>query len=365
MLEPDDDTHPPHDTGAGGADPQEATNTLAVLALTCSIVLAPLGIVLGILGLRQAKQRGQAGRGFALAGLCIGGSLTLVGVTAVVAIAAVRPQAEARVARSSAATPSTSADAAAQSGGALVSLACQEIVPAIKNTATELQHDLSTNGAVTETSGLMSQINSVAGGTADASFKADVAAVGLTLRTAVDQISTTRTADLSTVQAAIGRVVADCARYMSLPPGTEPTPDPSKGMPSPSRNVPVPVPVPVQVPVQVPVPVPVPQISVSVLFEITDWDTAMNDCVGVGQYSDLHPGTAVTITGQNGAVLGSSSLGQGRPGTGGGCSWVVRFGEVPADKAPLAVQVGQRGVVPLTPSDTPGTAYNFQASLGG
>jgi hypothetical protein len=349
VSEPGPDPQRTQDSEVFGAQPQVGTNTLAVLAFAFSIALAPLGIVLGILGLRQTKQRGQAGRGFALAGLCIGGCLTLVGVTAAVAIAAVRPQAEARVERPPAAPPSASQDADASSGDTQVSLACQEIVPAMRNTATQLQHDLYVNDVVAQTNGQMNQINTVARNTSDTSFQADVAAVGMTLSVAVDQISTTGSPDLTAVQDAIKQVIADCAPYVSLPAGTQPLAESTQGTPPPSETVPVSV---------------VP-IAVSVLFEIEDWDTAMNDCVGVGQYSDLHPGTSVTIRGPDGAVLGSSSLGQGLPGTGGGCSWVVSFAEVPADTAPLEVQVGQREVAPLTPSNSPWSAYNFQASLGG
>ena len=176
MLEHEQDVHPPqylpHPVPAcGHPNHRGRTNVLAVLALALSIVLAPLGIVFGILGLKQIRQRGEAGRPFAWAGLIIGGSLTLIGLTAVVVVAATdRSMASADV--SSPRPPvSSSGVAASASGNTSIALACQEIVPAIKNTATELQHDLSTNAAVSQINDMMSQINNVARATGDIPFK--------------------------------------------------------------------------------------------------------------------------------------------------------------------------------------------------
>lgn len=65
------------------------TNGMAIAALVCSLVLAPLGIIFGHISLAQIKRTGEDGRGMAIAGLVIGylstvgaliGILVLVGV---------------------------------------------------------------------------------------------------------------------------------------------------------------------------------------------------------------------------------------------------------------------------------------------
>jgi hypothetical protein len=328
----------------GNSSSEARTNTLAVLALACSIVLAPLGVVFGLIGLKQTSRRGQSGRGFALAGLSIGGSICLVAVTAVITMA-VSHRAEGVVASSPPSSSVSHVVIATSAADTTVSVACQEIVPAIKNTAAELQHDTSTNAAVEQINGMMSQINTVAQRTRVAAFEADVAAVGSAMSTAVQQVSATGTSDFSAMQQAIRKVAADCAPYASSPGGTttsEPDGDGSPASPD----------------------TPASPSSVSVLFELADWDTALNHCVGTGQYSDLHPGTPVTLTDKGGVILGVSTLGQAEPGTGGACSWMLPFSGLHAAGAPYALQVGERGLLTLTPSDGAGVDYEFSAALG-
>ncbi len=52
--------------------PARGTNTLAILALVASFVIAPAGIVLGAIALQEIRRTGEEGRGLALAGLWIG-----------------------------------------------------------------------------------------------------------------------------------------------------------------------------------------------------------------------------------------------------------------------------------------------------
>jgi ABC-type dipeptide/oligopeptide/nickel transport system permease component len=54
------------------------TNTLAILAFAGGLLLGPVGIVLGIIALRQIKKRNEAGRGWAIAGIVIGAVVTLL-----------------------------------------------------------------------------------------------------------------------------------------------------------------------------------------------------------------------------------------------------------------------------------------------
>lgn len=60
------------------------TNTLAIVALILGIVVAPGGIICGIISLKQIARTGEAGRGMAKAGLIIGIILTVLWVLYVV-----------------------------------------------------------------------------------------------------------------------------------------------------------------------------------------------------------------------------------------------------------------------------------------
>jgi hypothetical protein len=52
------------------------TNTLAVLALVFAFVIAPAGIVLGVMARKQIRQTGEEGDGLALAGIIVGSIVT-------------------------------------------------------------------------------------------------------------------------------------------------------------------------------------------------------------------------------------------------------------------------------------------------
>ncbi len=67
-----------------GYPPPRQTNTLAVAALVCAFVFAPLGIVFGHVSLSQIKKSGEEGRGLAIAGLVIGYLVTILTVLVVV-----------------------------------------------------------------------------------------------------------------------------------------------------------------------------------------------------------------------------------------------------------------------------------------
>lgn len=67
-----------------GYPPPRQTNTLAIAALVCAFVFAPLGIVFGHLSLSQIKKSGEEGRGLAIAGLVIGYLVTILTVLIVV-----------------------------------------------------------------------------------------------------------------------------------------------------------------------------------------------------------------------------------------------------------------------------------------
>ena len=56
-------------TGQGAAP--SPTNTLAVVALILSFIVAPVGLILGILGLHFARKHGGSGKGIAVAAVTI------------------------------------------------------------------------------------------------------------------------------------------------------------------------------------------------------------------------------------------------------------------------------------------------------
>jgi hypothetical protein len=78
---------PGYPAGPYPSGPPPGTNGKATASLVCSILgwvcLAPLaivGLVLGVMALREIKRTGQAGHGMALAGTIIGGLFVVAGV---------------------------------------------------------------------------------------------------------------------------------------------------------------------------------------------------------------------------------------------------------------------------------------------
>ena len=58
--------------GSGPYRPPVATNTLAQIALVAAFPASIVGVVLGHIALSQIKQRGETGRGLAIAALAVG-----------------------------------------------------------------------------------------------------------------------------------------------------------------------------------------------------------------------------------------------------------------------------------------------------
>jgi len=72
---------PPPQLLTGGSPPRPPTNTLATLSMIFAFVFAPVGAVLGHLGLLQTRRTGQPGRERALIGLV--SSYTVIAITVV------------------------------------------------------------------------------------------------------------------------------------------------------------------------------------------------------------------------------------------------------------------------------------------
>lgn len=69
--------------------PASRVNTFATVSIIAAIVVAPVGIVFGILALRQIRQTGERGRSLALAGLWIGIAVTVLYVLVIVFVVAI------------------------------------------------------------------------------------------------------------------------------------------------------------------------------------------------------------------------------------------------------------------------------------
>jgi hypothetical protein len=79
-------------------------------------------------------------------------------------------------------------------------------------------------------------------------------------------------------------------------------------------------------------------------------DTEDSSCIGTGGYSDMTPGTAVTVADSTGKVVATGALGQGRD-LGGGCQISFDVPGVPTDLSKYVVSVSHRGSQVLTPAE--------------
>jgi ABC-type dipeptide/oligopeptide/nickel transport system permease component len=74
--------HAPPQYGPPGYGPpplafhRPRTNSTAVLALVLAFVIAPVGIVLGVLARKEIRRTGEEGDGLALAGIIVGSVVT-------------------------------------------------------------------------------------------------------------------------------------------------------------------------------------------------------------------------------------------------------------------------------------------------
>ncbi len=108
--------------------------------------------------------------------------------------------------------------------------------------------------------------------------------------------------------------------------------------------------------------------TVTVYFQLVDFDTAFLDCEGTGGYSDIGPGTPVTLRNGEGEVLGAEPLGDGQPSGNGVqaafCDWTVEIPNVPANEKFYAVEVGDRGDITASREDLAADRWEFAVSLG-
>jgi len=102
---------------------------------------------------------------------------------------------------------------------------------------------------------------------------------------------------------------------------------------------------------------------VTVNFLLNDARSALNGCQGSGGYSDIGPGTPVTVRNGSGDLLASESLGSGSA-VGGGCQWEIVFREVPRREDFYVVEVGSRGEISKSRTELESSNFVFDISLG-
>lgn len=125
-------SQPPYPTPQPGhpvpGQPQR-TNTMAILGLVFAFVFSPLGIVFSALGLSQTRQRGEGGRGLAIAGLVLSIAFLLISI-ALVAVVLVAANEIAENPESAAELFEEATPGAGDLEG--VALACEVIMPAMQ-----------------------------------------------------------------------------------------------------------------------------------------------------------------------------------------------------------------------------------------
>jgi hypothetical protein len=101
-------------------------------------------------------------------------------------------------------------------------------------------------------------------------------------------------------------------------------------------------------------------------FVLTDSDTARARCVGQGGYADISPGVAVILTNEDGKILGSTILGEGKADTSTGtCTYSFSIRGVSESSAQYAVEVSHRGKVVNSRADMAANGWVFGISMGG
>lgn len=97
-------------------------------------------------------------------------------------------------------------------------------------------------------------------------------------------------------------------------------------------------------------------------FTLNSGGYGYSTCGGSGGYSDISPGTAVTVYNAAGTVLSQGALGTGRPNGAGSCVFTLSAPNVPAGEKFYLVEVSHRGRIMVQPEDA--RNGNVALSLG-
>lgn len=222
---------PPPGYGYGAPQPQR-TNTMAILGLVFAFVFAPLGIVFSAMGLKQTKQRGEGGRGLALAGMILSVIFTVFFVIWLILVVTVFSSAvrtasaidaaassASKALQSSASQALASESSALNAGGARgagadkngVASACHIIVPAAANADFASAKTVDQYQSVIDD--LTSTLTAAAATTSDSGFIADVQKMVDDLQAVSDAVGQGK--DPSSFEGALtadgGKIDSDCA----------------------------------------------------------------------------------------------------------------------------------------------------------
>ncbi len=182
------------------------TNTMAILGLVFAFVFSPLGIVFSAIGLKQVKQRREAGRGLALAGLIISIVSLVLSIVVIIVIVAFAGSAVEQ-ARSDAASVAAGDDPTG------VVAACDVIVPAVVGLESDMAKVATPEDYATVMTALRSAIEAAAAQTTDPTFIAHVQTLSGDFQQAADAVSAGE--DPSSLEAALttdgNQIDSDCA----------------------------------------------------------------------------------------------------------------------------------------------------------
>jgi hypothetical protein len=84
--------------------------------------------------------------------------------------------------------------------------------------------------------------------------------------------------------------------------------------------------------------------QIRIEFQLGDADSAFSGCIGQGGYSDIGPGTPVTLKDETGTIIASDALSTGTE-LSGGCQWLIFMEDVPTDREFYVAEVGDRGEI--------------------
>lgn len=92
-------------------------------------------------------------------------------------------------------------------------------------------------------------------------------------------------------------------------------------------------------------------------------DASGDNCEGSGPYSDLGPGTPVTLKDETGKILGSAFLGTGS-GLAIQCTWTFTFEKVPTSAKFYSFEVGGRGAITYSNADMVTSGWTVGGTIG-
>jgi hypothetical protein len=99
-------------------------------------------------------------------------------------------------------------------------------------------------------------------------------------------------------------------------------------------------------------------------LELTDADTAAQNCVGTGGYDDISEGTNVVVKDQGGRILGSGSMDAGTSTDSVTCSYTFTVPNVRQDQQQYTLEISHRGGITQSESQLQAAGWSFSVTLG-